>query len=75
MNAGNSHRSDKPIYRFGCREVGANCDFVATGFSVEEVRDKWFMHAVEVHANILNGMSEDQKAGLTNKVVAIIKQR
>ncbi len=75
MNIEIPHSLDNPIYRFGCREVGADCDFVATGSSVEEVRDKWFVHAVEVHAQILNGMSAAQKAGLTSKVVAIIKQR
>ncbi len=74
MDANIPNSGAKSLYRFGCRDVGANCDFVAAGTSVEEVKNKWFAHAEVAHVDILNKMDETQKAELTQRVVTRIKQ-
>ncbi len=61
------------MYRFACKDVGVDCNFVATGASAEDVKKKAFEHAGVVHADIMKGLTEAQKAELTEKVVASIK--
>ncbi len=63
------------MYRFACKDVGVDCTFVATGASVDEVKNKAFAHAGVVHADIMKGMSEARKEELTKQVVASIKKQ
>lgn len=60
---------------FACKDVGVDCDFVATGATVEEVKEKAFTHAGVAHADILKGMNEEQMAQLTKTVEANIKPK
>ncbi len=61
------------MLKFACRDLGVPCDFVATGTTVEEVKDAAFAHAGAVHADMLKGMSDDEKAKLAKAVETSIK--
>ncbi len=61
------------MLKFACKDVGVDCDFVATGATVGEVKDKAFAHATVVHADVLKAMSEAEIAQLTKAVEASIK--
>jgi predicted small metal-binding protein len=61
------------MLKFACRDLGVDCDFVATGATVEEVKNQAFAHAGVVHADMLKTMSDEQKAQLTNAVETSIK--
>jgi predicted small metal-binding protein len=61
------------MFRYGCRDLGVDCDYVITGTTFEEVKEKVFAHAGVVHAEMLKGMSQDQLAQLTTAVEEAIK--
>ncbi len=61
------------MYRFACKDVGVDCSYVAMGATVDEVKQKAFAHAGVVHADIMKGLTEAQKAELTKNVVNHIK--
>ncbi len=61
------------MLKFACKDVGVDCDFVATGATVEEVKNQAFAHASVVHADLLKGLSEAQMAEMTKAVEASIK--
>lgn len=60
------------MLKFACKNVGVECDFVATGLTAEEVKEKAFAHAGVVHAVLLKGMNESELAQLTKAVEASI---
>ena len=60
------------MLKFACKDVGLECDFVATGLTAEEVKEKAFAHAGVVHAGLLKGMNENELAQLTKAVEANI---
>ncbi len=61
------------MFRYACKDVGVDCDFVTNGATVEEVKEKVFAHAGVVHADLLKAMNEDELAQLTKVVEANIK--
>jgi predicted small metal-binding protein len=61
------------MLKFACKDVGLECDFVATGATAEEVKEKAFAHAGVVHAGMLKTMDKDELAQLTKTVEANIK--
>ena len=58
---------------FACKDTGADCDFVATGETAEEVKEKVFAHAGVVHAEEMKSMTQEQMAELLKAVDANIK--
>ncbi len=60
------------MFKFACKDVGVDCKFVATGKTVEDVKNQAFAHASVVHADIMSGLTDAQKAELTKNVVAHI---
>ena len=44
-----------------CKDLGMQCDFVATGNTVEEVKQKAMTHAQMVHGDILKTMSTPEQ--------------
>ena len=58
---------------FACRDTGVDCDFVATGETIAEVKEKVFAHAGVVHAEEMKSMTEEQRADLVREVEAKIK--
>ena len=61
------------MFRYACKDVGVDCDFVTYGATVEEVKEKVFAHAGVEHADMLKAMNEEQLAQLTKVVEANIK--
>jgi predicted small metal-binding protein len=58
------------MMKFACKDAGVDCDFVATGETVEEVKENAFAHAEVAHADILKSMSQEQLAELAGVVEA-----
>lgn len=56
------------MLKFACKDAGVDCDFVATGETAEEVKEKAFAHAGVVHAELLQSMTQEQLADLTRTV-------
>ena len=61
------------MLKFACRDLGVDCDFVATGATADEVKEKAFAHAGVVHADMLKAMNQDELAQLTTAVEGAIK--
>ena len=61
------------MYRFACRDVGVDCNFVTTAKTVEEVKNQAFAHAGKVHADLLQGLGQEEMAKMTGAVEASIK--
>jgi len=62
------------MLKFACKDTGVDCDFVATGETVEEIKEKAFAHAGVVHADLLKSMTEEQAAELTRTLEANIQK-
>ncbi len=45
-----------------CSEMGIDCPFHAEGETADEVKAKLLEHAAAVHADMLAGMTDEQKA-------------
>jgi predicted small metal-binding protein len=61
------------MLKFACKDSGVDCKFVATGNTVEEVKQAAFAHAEVVHQEILNSMTPEQLEELAKTVEAKIK--
>jgi predicted small metal-binding protein len=61
------------MFKYACRDLGVDCDYVVSAATVEEVKEKVFAHAGVVHANMLKGMNEEELAKLSNAVDGAIK--
>ena len=61
------------MLKFACKDAGVGCDYIATGETVEAVKEHAFAHAAVVHAEILKSMNQEQLAELTRTVEANIK--
>jgi predicted small metal-binding protein len=61
------------MYKYACRDLGVDCNYVVTGATAEEVKEKVFAHAGVVHAEMLKAMNKDELAKLTNAVEGAIK--
>ena len=61
------------MFKYACRDLGVDCDYVVSAASAEEVKEKVFAHAGVVHADMLKAMNKDELAQLTNAVEGAIK--
>ncbi len=61
------------MFKFACKDVGVDCNFVATGSTIEEVKKKAITHAGVAHADMMKGMSQAELEKLTKAVEASIK--
>jgi len=48
--------------KFACKDLGIDCDFVATGETKEETLKKAMAHGGTVHKDIMKGQTEEQMA-------------
>jgi len=51
-----------------------DCDYVATAGSKEEVMDMAMAHAVEAHADVLQGLSTEETEAMNAKLAGVIKE-
>jgi len=56
-----------------CSDLGMECGFTAEGETAEEVKDKMLAHAQDAHAEMLAGMSDQEKADLMAAMDAKMK--
>ncbi len=61
------------MYKYACRDLGVDCDYVVSGETTEEVKEKVFAHAGVVHAEMLKAMNKDEIAQMTIAVEKAIK--
>ena len=60
--------------QLACRDLGMDCDFVATGSTVDEVKTKAMTHAQAVHTDVLKTMSSPaQMAAMQKQMESVIK--
>ena len=50
------------MYTFACKTLGLDCDFVASGPTKEEVKQKAMEHGKIAHADMMRGMTAEQSA-------------
>ncbi len=60
--------------KFACKNLGMDCDFVATGATKEEVLKKAMEHGGSVHADMMKGMTKEQMADFGKKLEASIQK-
>lgn len=61
------------MYRYACRDVGVDCDFITMAETAEEVKEAAFAHGGVVHREVLESMTQEQLAELERAVDAAIK--
>ena len=54
--------------KFACKNLGIDCDFVATGATKEDVMKKAMDHGNVVHAGMMKDMTKEQMAGFAQKL-------
>ena len=47
-----------------CRDIGGECDFVASGETADEVKRAMYDHAGQTHPELLANMDEQEKEEL-----------
>jgi predicted small metal-binding protein len=62
------------MYRYTCRDVGVDCDFVTYAETPEEVKRGVFEHAGVVHKDMMDSLTPEQAAQLQQAVDKAIKQ-
>lgn len=66
---------EEGMVKFGCRELGGDCDYVAVGKTAQEVKNKIFEHAASAHPEKLVSMSEQDKQAMLKKMDEILMER
>lgn len=56
-----------------CKDMGVECDYVAVKPTAEEVKADLLSHAEKAHADLLAGMSEQDKADMVGQMDTRIK--
>lgn len=59
--------------KFACKNLGLDCDFVATVATRAEVQSMAMEHGSVVHADMMKGMTEAQMADFGQKLEASIQ--
>jgi predicted small metal-binding protein len=73
VSIGKFKLKEKKMEKFACKNLGMDCDFVATGATKEEVMKKAMEHGGVVHADMMKGMTEEQMAEFGKKLEASIQ--
>ena len=61
------------MVKFACKDLGMDCNFVATGATREEVLQKAMAHGSVVHAEQMKNMSAEQMAKFGKQLEASLK--
>jgi predicted small metal-binding protein len=62
------------MFTFECKDMGMDCDFVANAASKQEVMDMAMAHAVEAHADVLQGLSTEETEAMNAKLTDVITE-
>ena len=55
-------------YSMNCKDMGVDCDYVATGATPKEVKAKMMKHGMESHKEMMEKMSTADKMEMENKM-------
>ncbi len=66
-------QGENQMMKFTCKDLGLNCNFVATGATKEEVIRKAMEHGGKVHADKMKNMTKEQTAQFGKQLEASIK--
>jgi len=61
------------MMKFACKDVGVDCNFVATGATKEEVMQKAMQHGGTVHGDLMKSMNQEQMEQFGKQLEAAIK--
>ncbi|HEY3311454.1 MAG TPA: DUF1059 domain-containing protein [Anaerolineales bacterium] len=61
------------MMQFACKNLGIDCNFVATGATTDEVYKAAVTHGNKVHADLMKNMTKEQMAAFDTKLKASIK--
>ena len=61
------------MFNFACKDLGVDCNFTATGATLEEVKQKAMAHAESVHKDMLSKMTPKQLEELNQNVISKIR--
>jgi predicted small metal-binding protein len=61
------------MMKFECKDLGLDCDFVATAATKDEVKELAMVHAVEAHDDMLKNLTAEQVQEMNEKIEAAIK--
>lgn len=59
--------------KFACKNLGMDCDFVATGATKEEVLKKAMEHGAVAHADMMKDMTKEMASEFAKKLEASIQ--
>jgi predicted small metal-binding protein len=62
------------MMKLSCKDMGAVCDFEATGMTREDVKDKMMKHAMSEHKEMMDKMSENEKGEMMMKMNKMIRE-
>ena len=60
--------------KFACKNLGIDCNFVATGATKEEVLKKAMDHGSTVHADLMKNMTKEQSTAFAKRLEASIQK-
>ena len=61
------------MMKFACKDLGMDCDYVATGANKDDVLKKAMAHGNSVHSAQMKSMNKDQMAQFGKQLEASIK--
>ncbi len=61
------------MYSLACRDLGIDCDYVATAPTKEEVKLLVLTHSRAAHADLMKAMDDQQRAELSNLADTLVK--
>jgi predicted small metal-binding protein len=62
------------MMKFECKDLGTDCDYVATAGTKREVMDMASAHAVEIHGDMLKDLTEEQTDAINAKIESLIQE-
>ena len=60
------------MHDIGCSDLGVKCEFKTEGEDRKRVKDQFLQHAMDKHGSMIEGMSDEERKQLMNKVDEII---
>ena len=60
--------------KFECKDMGMDCDFVATAESKAEVMELAMAHAAEIHSEVLMDLTTEQADAMNAQLEAVIRE-
>ena len=61
------------MMKFACKDLGMDCNFVATAATKEDLMKKITAHASVAHADVMKNMTKEQSTKFNAQVGAAIK--